>query len=1082
VSSSSFRLSPAFELSGGCRQVLLTGPTIEDWFFVDDVVGALPLVDALAEAAVARGYEIVVTMAADCVLRFPRPEMEQSFRELVQRTSQDPAAPGAVTRPMGSGRDSSHASESAPESVSQRARGPHLGTLELVTRLLQQGRRRAFAIFNQPENLWRTNPTDEQIQLVEVVSKWAGASGGAHQSQSALIVKHSRLEEFRAVSTRAYDARAFRREVELSTPREEEIAAFLRRASLRHGFVGDVTAVSRVIAPRQFLLRAVAEDVARLATRSGERGDLTELCARKEDTDGLRAALAELNGLVGLELIKSEIRRIVEQARLAANEVRQGKPAAAQSTHMLFLGRPGTGKTEVARILGRLLHAAGVRRRAEFVEISLADVSSGHNPGECIEKMQRHIDRAMGGVLFVDEAYLIAEDTWARQALESLMKVMEDRRADLTVIFAGYAERLASLDRLNPGFLSRIPFKMHFPDYSPTELGEIFRRIAAKQGHSVGDAVVQRVIRIAESKSQRGASGNGRWVRQLYERTERRRAERGGGELVAAMVPDPLEFDDAAAQAAIDALCAGLVGVGAIRDHLSSLLMSQRDTRDHGVRPRRSPRYLFIGGPGTGKTTVARGMAGVLFRLGVTDTPNMVETGFQDFASVFTGGFAEATKGKFDEARGAVLFIDEAYRLAEDEQGRRVLSQIVQHCTDDEYADVVVILAGYRQEMENLLDVNPGIRGRFPEVIEFHDLPTDGLVDVVVREIELRGFDVRNAEEPEFRRRVSSVITARRNAPDFANARAAHALVEEILTAQRRRRSKTPNSPPLEVTKDDLPAAATVKAEGRDAVRSLDATFVGLDSVKQEIRTLLNQAELRNRRREAGMPESEPANFNMVFLGGPGTGKTTVARWLARALHQIGIVASGTCAECRAVELKGRYVGEAQENVRRLFRDHRGGVIVIDEAHAIRGGARQDEFARDVLTTLVGCVTAPENRGTVVILSGYTREMEDLLASDPGLRGRFPRTVAFPDMTTDDCIEVMYSKLRADGYEWGGSDEIERHFRRVFEVRRSRPGFANARDAVLVAQAVEEQLATRIVDDPAATPNRLEPSDFLGAM
>jgi SpoVK/Ycf46/Vps4 family AAA+-type ATPase len=1081
--SSGHRLGPAFDPSDGRRQVLVTGRTIVDWFVVDAVVGALPLVDALAESAVARGFDIVVTITSECVLQFPRPQMEESFNQVVRRKSQDPEAQGATTKPLGQGAGQPRpAADGATRQVEVRAERPALGNLELVTRLLKQSRWSAFVVFDQPENLWRTNPTEEQIRLVEVVSHWAGATGGAHQNLTVLVVKEERLEEFRVVSTRAYDASAFRREMTLSAPREDEIAAFLRRSSLRHGFVGSVDAVAKVLAPRQLLLRTVADDLARLSARSERRIDLADLCATTEDTKALASARAELDELVGLQEVKVEVQRIVGLARLAAAEIRDGKPGSAQSTHMLFLGRPGTGKTEVARIIGRLLHAAGVRRQPEFVEISLQDVSSGHNPGECVEKMQRLIDRAMGGVLFVDEAYLIAEDAWASQALQTLMKVMEDRREDLTVILAGYAERLSSLDRLNPGFLSRIPFQMHFPDYRPGELGEIFRRIAKKRGQSVDDAVVQRVVRIAEYRVQRGASGNGRWVRQLYESAERRRAERGGGALTAALVPDPLEFDDAAAQTAIDSLSRDLVGIDGIRASLQNLLLAQRDTRDHGLPPRATPRYLFLGGPGTGKTTVARRMAEILFRLGVTESPTLYEASYQDFTSVFTGGFAEATKRKFDQARGAVLFIDEAYRFADDEQGRRVLSQIVQHCTDPEYADVVVILAGYRREMEDLLAVNPGLRSRFPDRVEFADLPTEGLVDVALREIRRRGLEVRTTDAVDFQRGVSAAIAARRAATDFANARTAVSLCDEILAAQRRRRAAAPGAAPLELRKEDVPATAAVTSEGRAAVESLDETFVGLDSVKLEIRGLLNQAELRTRRRDAGMPESEPPNLNMVFMGGPGTGKTSVARWLAKALHEIGAVASDRCAECRAVELKGRFVGEAQENVRRLFRDNRGGVIVIDEAHAIRGGARQDEFARDILTTIVGCVTAPENRGTVVILAGYTLEMEELLASDPGLSGRFPRTVVFDRMSIESCIKVAFSMLRRAGYEWDASHEIRQHLQGVFEVRRARPGFANARDAVQVAHAIEAQLAERLADDPTVTPRRLEPSDFLGAM
>ncbi len=222
--------------------------------------------------------------------------------------------------------------------------------------------------------------------------------------------------------------------------------------------------------------------------------------------------LAELDRLVGLVPIKEQLKRFAAIARQQQEDIRQGRTVQPLNTHMLFLGNPGTGKTEVARLVGRYLRAIGLRTGGAFVEISRTDIVSEFNPGQCIQRMREAIDRAVGGVLFVDEAYQLAGDEWTEGALETLMKDMEDRRASMTVIFAGYEDRMQELWSVNPGFRFRIPEPdwFRFPDYATPELAEIWRRMCESRHLQVSEDASSAAARYIDAEVRRGRFGNAR--------------------------------------------------------------------------------------------------------------------------------------------------------------------------------------------------------------------------------------------------------------------------------------------------------------------------------------------------------------------------------------------------------------------------------------------------------------------------------------------------------------------------------------------------------------------------------------------
>ena len=233
----------------------------------------------------------------------------------------------------------------------------------------------------------------------------------------------------------------------------------------------------------------------------------------------LESALNELGSLIGLESVKREVRKLVNLIQVSQMRERAGLKLASTSLHLVFAGAPGTGKTTVARLIGAIYKALGLLKKGHLVEVDRSGLVGGY-VGHTAIKTKEVIESALGGVLFIDEAYSLAsqsDNDFGGEAIETLLKYMEDYRDQLVVIAAGYSEEMEEFLASNPGLDSRFKTKINFENYSVTELTEIFENLVIENDYHVTEGAIQVIRDIFDAVKDDEKFANGRTVRNLFE-------------------------------------------------------------------------------------------------------------------------------------------------------------------------------------------------------------------------------------------------------------------------------------------------------------------------------------------------------------------------------------------------------------------------------------------------------------------------------------------------------------------------------------------------------------------------------------
>jgi SpoVK/Ycf46/Vps4 family AAA+-type ATPase len=506
------------------------------------------------------------------------------------------------------------------------------------------------------------------------------------------------------------------------------------------------------------------------------------------------ALLAELDAMVGLQEVKTQIHQIVNLAKVQKDRIAKGLTPEIFDLNMVFLGNPGTGKTTVARLYGQILKALKVLPSGHLLETSRGDLVGGY-VGSTTVKTRERIDEATGGILFIDEAYALSDERgsndYGREAVNELTAQMEARRGKLAVIVAGYPAKMGQFLASNEGLKSRFRDPVLFPDMSNADLLGALVEMAKQATREFEPGALAAAKQRIDEMPRGDGFGNVREMRKLFSVIKERHAARyvaGAGEVPLNLLAEedvPTGFagepDEVRFQQSMRYLDQ-LVGLGNVKSLINSLANQIRHS--NAIRAAGKEVILpnvghmaFVGSPGTGKTSAARSIGEVFASLGYLRSGHVVYANRSTLVAEWVGQTAPKVRKAVQEALDGVLFIDEAYALIADtinDFGGEAVATLLDEM--EKYSKrVVVVLAGYPEEIDKFLNANPGFKSRVPHKVVFEDFSEEELVAVVKSQTIERHLKISDQAAVLLGKRVYSL----RKADGFANARTVRNLLDQ---------------------------------------------------------------------------------------------------------------------------------------------------------------------------------------------------------------------------------------------------------------------------------------------------------------
>lgn len=493
-----------------------------------------------------------------------------------------------------------------------------------------------------------------------------------------------------------------------------------------------------------------------------------------------------------------------------------------------------------------------------------------------------------------------------------------------------------------------------------------------------------------------------------------------------------------------------LIGLQNVKKHIHdqiTLINFNKLRKEQGVEDESgfSIHSVAIGNPGTGKTTIMRMLGKIYHKLGLLSKGHLLEVDRVDLVGEFIGQTAPKTQRVIDDARGGILFIDEAYSLArsgEDSKdfGKEVIEILIKEMSDGP-GNIAIFVAGYPKEMNAFLDSNPGLQSRFSQYFTFDDYAPEELYEI--------GLFIANKlrltieEDAKIALKLELTEAYRNRDKNFGNARFVEGVINKAKMLMAIRLMNVENKQALSkeilstITKEDIEKVFAEKkrkpvrlqvneADLKSTLDELNA-LIGMQNVKKEIDELVHLIRYYN---ETGKDVLNKFSLHTIFTGNPGTGKTTVARILGKIYKALGILERGHTVEVDRENLVAGYIGQTAIKTNQKIEEAIGGILFIDEAYALAGSGSSNDFGKEAIEVILKRME--DLRGQLVVfVAGYPDNMNTFLTSNPGLNSRFDQKIHFEDYNAEELMLIAKSILRNE--EVILSKEAEAHLQKYFE-------------------------------------------------
>ncbi|KAF8249012.1 P-loop containing nucleoside triphosphate hydrolase protein [Wilcoxina mikolae CBS 423.85] len=803
--------------------------------------------------------------------------------------------------------------------------------------------------------------------------------------------------------------------------------------------------------------------------------------------------------LTGLETVKAHLLRMKSKIETA---VRQGIDLKRERFDIVLLGNPGTGKTDMVQIYSMFMCYCGIVPSDSRILVRGSELlaSDGVTAAKSwIEKLRN----VGGGVFVLDDAHYLTQNALGIQILDSILAEMEsyENSGKIVFVFAGHNSTVES----HPGLARKIPCVLQLEDYTDRELLQMLRReIDTKYNKrmqvegGMGGLYMRVLIRRLGRGRGSAGFGNAREVEKAFTRIRERQGDRLNRERRDGLSPDDFFFtkEDLIGPDPSQAILKStawkklqeLIGLDAVKQSVRSMIdmIETNYKRELQEKPPMevSLNRVFLGSPGTGKTSVAKLYGQILVDLGLLSNGEVVTKNPSDFVGNVLGETETKTKAILAATVGKVLIIDEAYMLYpagtnadSDIYKTAVIDTLVAEVQSTPGEDRCVLLLGYEKQIETMFqNVNPGLARRFAieSAFHFHDFSDLELRQILELKLKQQGLHA-----TEDAKRVAGEVLARtRVRPNFGNAGEVENAISQAKVRYQTRISKIPAfHRPVDVVFEpqDFDPEFARGATAATNCRKLFEDVVGCEDV---VAKLEGYQKIAVNAKAAGIELHELIPTNFLFKGPPGTGKTMTARKMGQIFYDMGFLSSNKVVECSASELIGQFVGQTGPKTQKLFEKALGQVLFIDEAYRLGEGG----YGPEAVNELVDILTKPTYLGKiVVILAGYDDDMNQLLAVNSGLSSRFPETITFRNMSPEHCIEVLLRDLEqkkiSAPFLRDTNSRAYRDLRDLIVKLSSLPSWGNARDVKTLAKTMIGIVYKTSVT-PQATP-MLAPEDAL---
>lgn len=756
--------------------------------------------------------------------------------------------------------------------------------------------------------------------------------------------------------------------------------------------------------------------------------------------------------------------------------------------NLVLMGKPGVGKTTIARLIGQIFYNEGILAKGITIEVGKDDFVSDH-VGGTVNKTRSKVEDAQDGVLFIDDAYSLYdksdEHNYSKEAIDTLVRMMTDPRYRFCLIMAGYPGIMEKLWEMNEGLKSRFDDEniITIEDYKPDLLQKIFVKNCENDGyHFIEDKKKEEHLDLElffknlYNQRNRFEFANARTVINLANNVKARCNLRDvnakcilkddfGDYQKYFIKRDISSIDEIYEQ--IDSY----VGM----DHIKKLFREVQadvvyvaDCKKRGIIPQeKAEHFIFSGNPGTGKTTMGK-MMGEFFH--VIGALGGSETYFVDASEIIGTHVGESAENinrimKTAMDKNQLLYIDEAYQISDSLYGKEVMGAMMTKMTEN-VGQFKVVFGMYSEKVEEFLKTNPGMSSRI-KVVEFPDYTPEQLLEIFDRTVKAQGFNINN----EAHERVKMILKRKYDTrgKDFANAREVINIFNDMRrNIQKRLWSETgisaSDASRYEFMLEDIPQNLLNMVEDLVHPKTLEEIMeelnqqIGMSELKDIVKK--KRIDIEYARKIGNAENLRPGYY--FFLGNPGTGKTTGAELFAKCLHKLGVVKTNKFIKCTAKDLIAGYVGQTDKKTSEVLEKSRNGVLFIDEAYMLAGSDHgENSFKNEALTEIVAFMDNPENRKTCcIIMAGYEKDMSALYSSNEGMRSRI-EPIHFSDYTAEEAFDIFALFCKKGGYKM--ADGVRENYLHLFEKLKAGKYYANGRTARTVFEKTLENLRHRVV-------------------